>query len=186
MDRPLLAHFILQGISASQELSRDPKLRPADTLPLSPEYDLADLLPMEVTAAFGASAAYRYLFVFENYLRTLVVDVLTKLGPAWWDLVPEDVRGEVGKLEEMEETKRWMALGSRDRSALLTYPQLIRVIDANWKPHFMDLVRDKALLHSARALVHSRNTIGHMSNISDEELDRVRQTMRDWFRMVAP
>jgi len=32
-----------------------------------------------------------------------------------------------------------MALGLRDKSALLTYPQLLRAIDVNWKTYFDDL-----------------------------------------------
>jgi len=31
-----------------------------------------------------------------------------------------------------------------------------------------------------------RNTICHMSIIPSEELERIKQTMRDWFRVVAP
>jgi hypothetical protein len=33
------------------------------------------------------------------------------------------------KLEAQEEVKSWMALGSRDKSALMTLPQLLKVID---------------------------------------------------------
>ena len=96
-----------------------------------------------------------------------------------------ELGGEM-KLEETEEVKSWMALGSRDKSALLTFPQLLRVIDHAWKGHFDDIVRDKGLLHEARLIGHLRNTICHMTEIPDEEIDRVRQTMRDWFRVVAP
>ena len=97
-----------------------------------------------------------------------------------------DVQDEVTKLEETEEAKSWMALGSRDKSALLTYPQLLRIIDHAWKDGFSDLVRDKALVQEARLIGHLRNTICHMTPIPDEETERVKQTMRDWFRVVAP
>jgi hypothetical protein len=79
-----------------------------------------------------------------------------------------------------------MALGSRDKSALMTLPQLLRVIDVAWKEGFDELVRDKALIQEARVLAHLRNTLCHMSTISAEETDRLKQTMRDWFRIVAP
>ena len=79
-----------------------------------------------------------------------------------------------------------MSLGSRDKSALMTYPQLLRVIDHCWKDHFEDIVRDKALIQEARHISHLRNTLCHMSNITDEEVDRVRQVLRDWFRIVSP
>ena len=51
---------------------------------------------------------------------------------------------------------------------------------------FDDIVRDKGLIHEARLTVHLRNTICHMTEVPDEESDRVRQMMRDWFRVVAP
>jgi hypothetical protein len=79
-----------------------------------------------------------------------------------------------------------MALGSRDKSALLTLPQLLKIIDHTWKEGFDEVVRDKGLVQEARLLVHLRNTICHMSIISPEEIDRIKQTMRDWFRIVAP
>jgi hypothetical protein len=79
-----------------------------------------------------------------------------------------------------------MALGSRDKSSLMTFPQLLRVIDHAWKEGFSEVVRDKGLIQGARLVVHLRNTICHMSDIPEEEVNRVRQTMRDWFRVVAP
>lgn len=82
--------------------------------------------------------------------------------------------------------KAWMALGSRDKSALMTFSQLLRVIDHAWKEGFDDVVRDKGLIQEARLITHLRNTICHMTEIPIEEADRIRQTIRDWFRVVAP
>ena len=79
-----------------------------------------------------------------------------------------------------------MALGSRDKSALLTLPQLLKIIDENWKGAFDDVVRDKGLIQEARLIGHLRNTICQMSAIPPEELARIKQTIRDWFRIVAP
>ena len=70
--------------------------------------------------------------------------------------------------------------------AQITLPQLLRVIDYAWKEGFDETVRDKGLIQEACLLVHLRNTICHMSAISAEETDRIKQTMRDWFRIVAP
>jgi len=182
-----LALFLMLGQSASRSMTALPDAVPQDVLTLSPSYELAPLMPEAVRAASRASEAYKLFFVFEAYLRELVVDVLSKgIGAEWWDRVPEDVRQEIAKLEETEEAKRWMALGSRDRSALMTYPQLLRVIDHGWKDGFGDLVRDKALLQEARVITHLRNMVCHMTSISDEEMERIRQVMRDWFRMVTP
>ena len=181
------ALFLMIGQSAERTVNKIHELAPSESLLLSPSYDLASLLPIQVRAATAAAEAYRLFFVFENYLRELVVDVLSKdISRPWWDKVPKDVQDEVIKVEETDEIKSWMALGSRDRSALMTFSQLLRVIEHSWKEGFDELVRDKALYQSARHLAHLRNTICHMTEIPAEEIDRIRQTMRDWLRVISP
>lgn len=187
MNEQQAAHFILLGQIATREVAKTPNVAPAQPLFISRSYDLAALLPEATRDALSACEAYKIFFIFEHYLRDLVMSAISK-DPAvdWWSLVPKDVQDEVTRLEETEEAKTWMALGSRDKSALLTYPQLLRIIDQCWKTHFEDLLRDKTLIHEARLIAHLRNTICHMTPISDEELERIKQTMRDWFRMVPP
>lgn len=181
------ALFIMLGQTAEGVVERIEDIPPSTALLIGPTFDLAQALPAETRSATSAAEVYKLFYVFEAYLRSLIVDVLTKDGGGdWWSKVPKDVQDEVVKLEETEEVKAWMALGSRDRSALMTYPQLLRVIEHNWKNEFEDVVRDRSLIHEARVVGHIRNTIAHMSDVSDEEKDRVRQTMRDWFRRVAP
>lgn len=181
------ALFLMLGQAAEKTITNLEDIVPAESLLLSASYDLALLAPDLVRRSAEAAEAYRLLFVFEGYLRDLIVEVLSKDGQeTWWDKVPADVQAEVTKLEETEEVKSWMALGSRDKSALMTLPQLLKVIEHNWKAVFDDVVRDRGLVQEARLIGHLRNTICHMSTISEEELDRIRQTMRDWFRVVAP
>jgi len=187
IDEQRLALFVMLGQSASIAIEASPELVSPQSLHLSGAYDLAEIMPEVVRNSVEAAEAYRLFFVFEGYLREFVVDALSASDKEnWWASVPKDVQEEVAKLEQNEETKSWMALGSRDKSSLMTYPQLLRVIDQCWKSHFEDLLRDKTLVHQARLIGHLRNTICHMSNISAEELERVRQTMRDWFRRIAP
>ena len=187
IDDPRLALFMMLGQTASRVVSEDPSTAPPDSLLLGPSYDLAVLMPETVRRAAVASEGYKLFFAFESYLRELAVEVLSKdPNVNWWDKVPKDVQDEITRLEQTEEAKRWMALGSRDRSALMTYPQLLRVIEHCWTLGFEDLLRDKALLQEARLVSHLRNTLCHMTPISEEEMARIRQVLRDWFRMVAP
>jgi len=182
------ALFIMLGREATKGIGESQSVVPQQSLLVSDTYDLALSMPDAVRRSHLASEAYRLFFVFEEYLRQLVVEVLAQEaeGKTWWDFAPPDVKEEVSKLEANEEVKSWMALGSRDKSALMTLPQLLRVIDVCWKQGFDELIRDKALIFQARVLAHLRNTICHMTTISVEETERVRQTMRDWFRAVAP
>jgi hypothetical protein len=181
------ALFLMIGQLAEKKIVKISELVPRESLLLSPSYDLASLLPVSVRDATLAAEAYRLIFVFENFLRLFVVSVLSKDAERqWWDKVPKDVQDEVLKIEETDEMKSWMALGSRDRSALMTFPQLLRVIEVAWKDGFEELVRDKALIQTARLIVHLRNTICHMTSVPEEEIDRIRKTMRDWFRVISP
>lgn len=181
------ALFLMLGQSAEKTVAKIDDIVPKESLLIAPTYDLASLVPDKVRRANEAAEAYRLFFVFESYLREFVVEILSRDAAGnWWEKVPTDVQAEVSKLEETEEVKSWMALGSRDKSALMTLPQLLRVIDQAWKQGFEDLVRDKGLIQEARLLVHLRNTVCHMSAISAEETDRIRQTLRDWFRIIAP
>jgi hypothetical protein len=180
------ALFLMLGQTAEKAVAQIEDVVPKETLLLSSEYDLAAFVPEKVRRAADASLGYKLFFVFEEYLRDLIVEVLSNDDGTWWDQVPADVQQEISRLEETEEVKSWMALGSRDKSALMTLPQLLKVIEHAWKQGFDELIRDRGLIQEARLLVHLRNTICHMSAISEEELERVRQTMRDWFRVVAP
>ena len=182
-----LAYFLMLGQSATRQVERMPGIAPAESFNISASYDLATLLPDVVKQASEAAEAYKLFFIFETYLRELVVEVLSKDGQEeWWEKLPKDVQDEVERLADTEETKSWMALGSRDKSALMTYPQLLRTIDHCWKGSFEDLIRDRMLVQQARLIGHLRNTICHMTTIPEEEMARIKQTMRDWFRRVAP
>jgi hypothetical protein len=181
------ALFIMLGQAAERAVATSEGVVPKEALLLSSSYDLATVVPDKVRRATDAAEGYRLLFVFETYLREFIVEVLSKdTTVPWWDKVPKDVQEYVTKLEETEEVKSWMALGSRDKSALMTLPQLIRVMEEVWKGGFDEVVRDRQLIQTLRPLGHLRNTICHMSTISAEETDRIRQAMRDWFRIVAP
>ncbi len=168
-------------------LSAVPEVVPSQSLKLDPNYELALLLPEDVRNATDAAEAYKLFFVLESYLRDLVVSILSKANPQdWWQEVPSDIQKQTEELEEREESKIWMATTVRDKSSLMTLPQLLKIIDDKWRAGFEEIIRDKSLVNQARIVVHLRNTICHMNNIPAEELSRIKQVMRDWFRMVPP
>jgi hypothetical protein len=182
-----LALFLMLGQSAERTVKFHPETTPAEGLLLSDSYDLATVLPGEVRQAASASYVYKLFFVFENFLRDFVLGALSEEDKDnWWNKVPPDVQKEVSELEEKEENKAWMALGSRPKLALTTYPQLLSIIDYRWKEEFQDLIRDKSLIQEARHIGHIRNALCHMTVVPEEEVERVKQVIRDWFRVVAP
>lgn len=185
-----LALFTLLGQSAQKAVALVEQIKPSVSIEIGGNYDLSLQLPEVAKRAITASEVYQLFFIFEEYLRDLVQDILSdgqkKEETEWWALVRADIQTEVRKLEETEEIKKWMSLNTRGKIFLLTLPQLLTIVEENWKSHFEDLVRDRTLVQQARLLVHLRNTICHMSGISLEESNRIKQVMRDWFRAVAP
>ena len=182
-----IALFLMLGQSAEKNIDSLKETAPKESFPIDASYDLATLMPTNVKDAMHAAEAYKLFFVFEWYLRDLIVETLSANSEnTWWEKIPIDIQKEVIELEKTEVAKTWMAIGSRDKSSLMTYPQLLKVIDDCWKSHFADIVRDKVLIQEARAISHLRNTICHMTDISEEEVQRIKRTIKDWFRMVAP
>lgn len=182
------ALFLLQGRAATKAIREQPNVVAQHPLLLSPTFDVNSILPALAKQADQTSEVYRLFFVFENYLRDLVTTIMRdKFGEDWWNHVPPNVKGDAEKLRETEEMKAWMAAAARSNAALLTYQQLLSVISDLWKDaDFESALRDKMLIHGARTISHTRNTVCHMSPVTDEEADRVRQIMRDWFRAYEP
>lgn len=188
MSLATLAHFLMRAQSAERVILNQPDAVSQESMSISEKLDLALAIPQVVKSAGRAAEVYRYLFVFEVFLRELVREVLSESDPEeWWEKkVPTQVKEDVAKSKETDEMKAWMALGIRDRLALTTYPQVLSIIDHCWKTHFEVVIRDKALLQEARHLTHMRNAICHMSEVPEEEINRIKQVMRDWFRVVEP
>src|ERR1700744_2118714 len=98
--------FVLLGQTAERALSKLDEIVPKDSLLISPSYDLAMLVPDKVRRAIEASESYRLFFVFEEYLRELIGEVLSKENQQeWWSKVPKDVQDQVASLEATEEIK---------------------------------------------------------------------------------
>src|ERR1035441_2224961 len=187
MDDTRLGLFIMLGQEAERQVLEHPSVVPPESLLISHSYDLATVLPGQVRRASSAALVYKLFFVFENFLRELVFDVLSEKDKVnWWGKVPKHIQDDVEYLEKNEETKAWMSLGSRDKLSLTTYSQLLAIIDEGWKSGFEAVIRDKSLVQSARHVAHLRNAICHMTEIPPEETERIRQVIRDWFRMVSP
>lgn len=187
MNEEKLAYFLMLGKTAENAVAKQPETVAQQSMPLSKNLDLALSLPVLVKEANSASNVYRYFFVFESFLRGFIKEVLSEESENWWEeKIPNDVKTEVLKSEQNEEVKAWMALGIREKIALTTYPQLLSIISFRWKEDFEEIVKDKHLIEEARHIAHLRNAICHMSDIPEEEVNRVKQVMRDWFRRVAP
>jgi hypothetical protein len=184
-----LALFLMVGQTAQRSIRSLPNTVPRTRLMISNTFNLSEVLPEETHEAIDVSETFKLFYILENYLRDFILTVLSETDKDnWWNAVPKDVQDKVAESENTEDSKRWMNINPRGKLALTTLPQLLRIIEDsnNWKAHFESLVRDKALINQTRLIVHTRNTVCHMSPVSNEEHERVQQVIRDWFRVVSP
>ena len=68
------ASFVMLGQVAERTVSSSEAVVPKEELLLSPMYDLAEIVPEKVRRATSASEGYKPFFVFEEYLREMVVE----------------------------------------------------------------------------------------------------------------
>ena len=68
-----LALFVMLGRTVEQLIQENPETVPPESLSISETVDLAVGSPTEVRKAIRAAFAYKLFFVFENYLRELVL-----------------------------------------------------------------------------------------------------------------
>ncbi|MGE4234153.1 MAG: Swt1 family HEPN domain-containing protein [Bacteriovoracia bacterium] len=189
MNEADLALYLMLGQTAQREVKRTTDVVPLEKLPISPTISLSELLPEESKNAIVTSEVFKLFYVFENYLRDLVLDGLSEsYKDGWWEKIPLNLRQEIEKVQENDERKTWMAHSSRSKLDLATLPQLVAIMDDkdNWKEVFEPLLRDKGLIHETRAICHTRNLVCHMHVVTPEETERLKQVIRDWFRIVSP
>jgi hypothetical protein len=132
-----LALFVLLGRTAEQLVELDPQTVPAESLSISDTFDLSISAPAEVKKSMRAAFVYKLFFIFENYLRELILSLMSEAHKLeWWGKIDPGVQKQVAELKEKEETKLWMALEARDQLSLVTYPQLLAIMEFSWKDVF--------------------------------------------------
>lgn len=183
------AFYLMLGQSAQREIGRTSDIVPKSKILISDSVDLSELLPNESKDAIETAEVFKLLYVFEIYMRDIVLDTLTEnFKENWYARVPTNIQDELEKTEKSDERKIWMAHISRSKLDFATLPQLISIVEDrdNWKDVFEPILRDKSLINETRAICHTRNFVCHMHTVSQEELDRLKQVIRDWFRVLSP
>lgn len=134
---------------------------------------------------------YEIFYCLENFIRDLVVDKLeTAHGSDWWTVeqprcvVPPVVKDNVAKNQRREHDA-----GVTPRSPGLidytTFGELSTLIDANWET-FGDMFNSrKGLISVLSRLNLLRGPIAHCSELSEDEVMRLRLTLADWFRLMS-
>lgn len=148
--------------------------------PFIKQFDLANR-----RNAAHMSRYYEIFYLLENDIRRLIVDTMEAAhGHNWWDShVPAGVLEEVRKNGERE-AQAAVSVRSEDDIDYTTFGQLGDIIRANWSDFAGMLSNQSAVSRVMSALNMLRGTIAHCGLLAEDEVDRLKLAIRDWFRVL--
>jgi hypothetical protein len=147
----------------------------------------ADYYP-QIESSIRAEAArmaphYEVLYSLEKTIRRGVCDQLQAADSGWWSTcVPEQLRKEAEKRQK-KEVDTGVTPRSDDLIDYLTLGELSDVISANWDVFGAVFSSRKAVERVMSSLNTVRAPVAHCSPLAEDEVVRLRLTVRDWFRL---
>lgn len=131
------------------------------------------------------SRYYEIFYLLENDIRRLIGETMEAAhGPNWWDShVPPAVLEEVRKNRERE-AQAAVSMRSEDDIDYTTFGQLGDIIRTNWSDFAGMLSNQSAVSRVMAALNMLRGTIAHCGVLAEDEVDRLKLAIRDWFRVL--
>jgi hypothetical protein len=146
----------------------------------------------QIEQAIRAEAAamaphYEVFYSLETTIRNLVDDSLqAEAGPGWWDdpdRVPPAINAEAQKRRKRE-IDTGMTPRSSEPLAFTTFGELGEIIKTNWDVFGATFASVKAVENVMRDLNSLRGPIAHCSPLAEDEVVRLRLTVRAWFRLM--
>lgn len=138
------------------------------------------------TEATMMARHYELFYCLENAVRALIGETMKDgVGPSWWDSgkVPRTVTDEVARRIKRE-TDSGITRRSMEPIDYTTFGELGEIIKANWDLFGSVLNSPKAVELVLARLNTLRAPIAHCSPLAEDEVLRLRLSVRDWFRLM--
>lgn len=138
------------------------------------------------TSAKGMAESYQIFFSLENSIRELISERLREeKGEDWWDnCIPPAVSSQADQ-NKKKEVKSGVTLRGDDMLSYTNFGDLGQIIVFNWDI-FNDTFTDK---NAVQNVIHRLNTIrapiAHCCVLAEDEVIRLKLSVRDWFRLMA-
>ena len=130
---------------------------------------------------------YEVFYCLEQAIRKLIVETLEEAeGADWWNSArtPSDIKSDVAHLVKKEQEN-----GITQRSERLidytTFGQLSVIITSNWLLFEPILKNRRGVERVMASLNLLRGPIAHCCPMQEDEVDRLRLAVKDWFRMIG-
>jgi hypothetical protein len=128
---------------------------------------------------------YEIFYMLENDIRTLIVETMVSAhGDSWWlACVPQHVKEEATR-NRKREAEAGVSPRSESDIDYITFGQLADIIKENWQ-HFAGMLSNLAAVSRVlSALNMLRGTIAHCGVLAEDEVDRLKLAIKDWFRVL--
>lgn len=173
----------LRATLSEYDTGRSDRINTVDDGQLEPfikQFDLANR-----KNAAHMSRYYEIFYLLENDIRRLIVETMEAAhGTNWWEThVPQGVLEEVRK-NRNREAQAAVSIRSEDDIDYTTFGQLGDIIRDNWPDFAGMLSNQSAVSRVMSALNMLRGTIAHCGVLADDEVDRLKLAIRDWFRVL--
>jgi hypothetical protein len=133
------------------------------------------------------SKHYQVFYCLETAIRKLISDTLADAdGTNWWGgaRVPEKIKTDVDQ-RLLREVDSGMTRRSEKLIDYTNFGELSVVITNNWDLFGAIFSSRRAVERVMNNLNLLRGPIAHCCPITEDEVDRLRLTVKDWFRMMA-
>lgn len=133
------------------------------------------------------SEYYEIFYCLEKSIRLLVSQTLEDAnGSNWWltEAVPLQVKTEVASRKKRD-SDAGFTVRSEDEIDYTTFGELSSIITNKWES-FEPILKSKAAVSSVLSRLNLlRGPIAHCCNMNDDEITRLKITVRDWFRLFS-
>ena len=128
---------------------------------------------------------YELFYCLEKNIRKLVAETLeTNQGENWWGFcVPEKIRENV-KVNMQREIDSGMTLRSEEEIDFATFGELGEIVRSRWEAFDTIFSSEKAFTKIMTSLNMLRAPIAHCCPLSEDEIVRLKLTVKDWFRLM--
>jgi hypothetical protein len=155
------------------------------TINISNQYGFIDKnLPEKIynEAKKMAEDVYPLIYIFENSVRNLILNVLSKkFGNSWWDSkVTSSVKRKVADRKISENRNSWHGKRGAHEIYYTDIDDLIAIIKRNWS-EFEEIFPKQSWIENIIDTIEvSRNTIAHNNPLNDHDIKRLKINSKDW------
>jgi Swt1-like HEPN len=129
---------------------------------------------------------YELFYCLEQAIRKIITETLEEAeGANWWDTkVIQKIRDDVKELQQ-KEIDNGITCRSERSIDYTTFGQLSVIINSNWSLFATIFKSQRAVEKVMSSLNLLRGPIAHCCPLSEDEVDRLRLALKDWFRMIG-